>query len=287
MQQIAGITDFSTLPGLNWQENGQLSLSGNLLRLYKKIDQKILSFIPDIIFEEQQFPPFISAEQLHKLDYLHGFPHLITMPVVLDSNQENLQAFTAAPLDENGNLNLTNVAPCREVLTPAACYHFYEERSAMDLNGPSYLTTICTCFRRESVYRPLTRQWAFSMREFVCLGTQEEVQEFLQRFEQALNSYFQKQLWPVAFEQAMDPFFNPLVNAKYVVQKLEPVKREMIYSGNVAIGSFNFHRTFFGERFNIRRQGKAIYSACVAFGLERWLYAVLATYGPQEKDWQL
>ncbi len=53
----------------------------------------------------------------------------------------------------------------------------------------------------------------------------------------------------------------------------------------LAIASFNDHEAFFGDAFAIRTPSGAAASGCVAFGLERWLLAVLATHGPDARNW--
>ena len=66
---------------------------------------------------------------------------------------------------------------------------------------------------------------------------------------------------------------------------VDPVKTEMVFSGELAIGSINSHRSFFGETFGISRGDSPAFSGCVAFGLERWLYALLARFGPDPQRW--
>ena len=90
---------------------------------------------------------------------------------------------------------------------------------------------------------------------------------------------------PVEFETATDPFFNPSQNPKYLMQRLDPVKHEMIFDGHLAIGSVNFHRNYFGEAFGIERAGEQAFSGCVAFGLERWIFAILSHFGPNPAAW--
>lgn len=279
--------DFARLPGLTWHENGQSSLSGALFRLCERIDQRILSWVVDFPFQEHRFPPFLRAAQLHKLDYFKSFPHLLTVPVVLNDADSNLKSFAESPLTRDGCLDLPEFCAPKDVLTPAACYHFYDELEGSDIQAPLYLTTLCTCFRREKSYQPLRRQSAFAMRELVCVGGIEEVKDFLSFCESVLVDYFRDKSWPVNLEVATDPFFNPASNPKYLLQKLDPVKREMVYRDDLAIGSLNFHRNFFGDTFNIKRSGESIFSCCVAFGLERWIYAILAEYGEEETDWQV
>jgi hypothetical protein len=89
----------------------------------------------------------------------------------------------------------------------------------------------------------------------------------------------------VAWTPATDPFFNPSGNPKFLMQKLDPVKTEMTFAGRLAIGSTNFHRNFFGQTFDIRRNGKEAFSGCVAFGMERWIYAILRRFGTDPARW--
>jgi hypothetical protein len=90
---------------------------------------------------------------------------------------------------------------------------------------------------------------------------------------------------PVTWIEATDPFFNAPANPKYLSQILEPVKTEILFESRLAIGSINFHRNFFGETFQIQVEGKEAFSGCVAFGIERWMYAFLSHFGPEEDSW--
>ena len=123
------------------------------------------------------------------------------------------------------------------------------------------------------------------MREIVCLGTADEVKEFLARYQKKVDQFFKSIELPVEWINATDPFFNPSRNPKYILQKLDPVKTEMIFEDRLAIGSINFHRNYFGEAFEISRAGREAFSGCVAFGLERWIYAFLSRFGLNQSDW--
>lgn len=273
---------------LYWHDCGQSSLHGSLLELFESLDRRFIELAKEFDAQDYRFPPFLSVETLQKLDYFKSFPHLISIPVTLESSRDNLAAFAEDALmpGSNSQLKLRQLEPATQVLTPAACYHFYDELQGSSFDRARYLSTRCVCFRRETEYKPLMRQWAFSMREFVCIGTMQEVQAFLQRFEQILSKYFAEFKFPISFEFAQDPFFNPASNPKYLMQKLEPVKKEMIYDGHLSIGSLNFHRNFFGECFQLSSGGEAAYSACVAFGLERWIYMIISEQGSNKGDWR-
>jgi seryl-tRNA synthetase len=276
------------IAGHRWYESGQSAFSGELLELFRRLDSLFLRWAAESQAAEHLFPAFIPAAALARLDYFRSFPHLVTFPVALEAGEENLKRFTGGePMDASGALHFSALAPTRDVLTPAACYHFYLNFQGEALDGPRHVTTRATCFRREAFYIPLQRQWSFSMREIVCLGTAEEVKEFLARYQDRVTRFFKEIALPIEWKEATDPFFNPSKNPKYLLQKLDPVKTEMVFRDGLAIGSINFHRNYFGEAFGISRDGKEAFSGCVAFGIERWIHAWLTQFGPQSKHWPL
>jgi seryl-tRNA synthetase len=284
--KLKKLPDLKSLPDYRWIPNGQSNLSGDLLKLYQSLDTLFLSWATRVSAKDHQFPVFIQARELQRLDYFRSFPHLISFPVYLSRNDENLRRFTEGKrVDEEGAVQLTDIAPIHDCLTPAACYHFYIHYQGQALKAPLYLTTRANCFRREDHYLPLQRQWNFGMREIICIGTAEEVKPFLENYREFLTETFQKLGLPVKWDVATDPFFDPTQSPKHLMQQLDPVKYEMIYDGELSIGSTNYHRNYFGEAFQITRDGEDAFSGCVAFGLERWVFAILNEYGADPKNW--
>ena len=88
-------------------------------------------------------------------------------------------------------------------------------------------------------------------------------------------------VWTVA----TDPFFKPHEDPKYFAQVVSPTKKEMIFGDGLSIGSLNNHRTYFGEAFQIRTGSEFVSSSCLAFGLERWIFAILKTHGHDSQHW--
>jgi len=270
---------------LIWNENGQCALGGPLLVLEKKLDEAFLEIASKYKAVEYRFPAVIAASELQKIDYFHSFPHLLTFPISLDRESKNLKEFADSDaVASSGEVCLKKLSPVKGVLTPAACYHFYTMLKDQELTAPRFLTTRAICFRCEEAYEPLKRQWNFSMREIVCLGNADEVKKFLESCRKDVENILKKLDLACEFKPATDPFFNPSRNPKYLSQKLDPVKTEMVFQ-DLAIGSINFHRNYFGEAFKINREGKDCFSGCVAFGIERWIHAVLTRYGADEKKW--
>lgn len=160
------------IPGLEWQPSGLAVLSGPLLAAYRFLDVRFARWAREAGATEYRFPVFLPARELHRFDYFRSFPHRVTFPVALDEDPEALAIFAAKPLDADGAVTLGRTAPVSEVLAPSACHHFYVLLQDRELGAPEHLTTAGTCFRREAYYRPLQRQWNFTVREMVCLGSE-------------------------------------------------------------------------------------------------------------------
>lgn len=279
--------DVRNVAGCSYRAHGETDLSGAPLALFRRIDGMLLRWAARWNAEDHSVPSFLSAETLARVGYLRSFPHLATFPVALDPCEEGLRSFAHGDAGAAGEVRLPATAPVREVLTPAACYHLYPLLEDRALEGPVFWTTNARCYRREAWYRPLERQWCFSMREIVCVGSETEVQAFLDAFRNRLERLFDELDLGVGFEAATDPFFEPERSPGYVMQKAAVLKTEMVFGSaerhgdGLAIGSLNSHRDHFGRVFKITRDGETASSGCVAFGLERWLYAFLQRFGAE------
>lgn len=273
--------DFSKLPNFRWNERGYSGFGGELQKLHASIDRMFLGWSAQVEAKEYVFPSYIEAHELLKVGYFNSFPQLVTFATCPSSDTtEEIEDFSQSSLDSAGTLQLATPEPITQVLTPAACYHFYVDLQESTIEAAKYLTTCCKCFRKEKSYSPLQRQWNFSMREIVCVATESEVNDMLTGYKALLEDFFATAKLPVMFQSATDPFFNPKKNPKYIMQKLDPVKSEMIHDGALAVGSINHHRDHFGEAFGIKtKDGNPAFSGCIAFGLERWMYMFLTAYG--------
>ena len=124
------------------------------------------------------------------------------------------------------------------------------------------------------------------MREIVHLGDAVSVKVFLEEARERVLAIAAE--WGIApsIEVATDPFFDPARSPKYLHATLFPSKHELIDRG-VALASFNNPRNYFGKAFCITADGESIHTACVAFGVERWVAAILRQYGPDPAYWPI
>lgn len=269
-------------PGLRWVPNGQSVLSGPLLELAERIDHRFLILSARWGATDHRFPTFLAATVLERIDWFRSFPQLATFPVCLDRDEANLTRFTTGqPVDGEGRVQPTGLAPIRDVLTPAACYHLYDHHQGRAFDRPRHFTTRNTCFRREDHYVPLERQWSFTMREIVCMGTAVETRAFVDEATAEVDRLVADIDLPVRWEHATDPFFRPSENPQYLMQQVDPTKEELLFEGRLAVASTNMHHDHFGRAFDIRRDGEPVRTACIAFGIERWVAAFLHHYGTE------
>jgi seryl-tRNA synthetase len=252
--------------------SGLATLGPELVGLRAALEGRFLAWAAEIGASPMLFPALIRADRLDKLDYFRNFPHLAVVASRLRPDRLEAYAEGAAVA---GGIPGADLADGRYVLPSAACYGIYLHLADTALKGPRYITTVATCFRNEDTFAELQRLWSFSMREIVCLGTAAEVERHLGGFKERILGFASALGFKLDVAVASDPFYQP-GSSRALVQKLFPQKEELLYGRALAIGSLNFHRNFFGERCNIRTSdGQPAFTGCVAFGIERWLHALL------------
>jgi len=273
-------------PDLHWDGAGQSFLAGDLAQYFSALEQRLADIAARNGCAQVYSGSLLTLDVLAKMDYLHSFPQHATFACCLDSAPENLENFRRGTVLDSERIHLTATAPVRALLAPAACYAIYPQaKRALQQAAVQKFTVQSRCFRQEAEYQPLERQWNFTMRELVCIGDETAVKSFLADLELQVARLCDQLQLPVQLLAATDPFFNPQNNPKYIMQRVAPTKKEVTFGGNLAIASLNYHRQYFGEAFDLKRDEVFCHSGCVAFGLERWLAALLRTHGPDIQGW--
>lgn len=242
-------------------------------------------FTPD----EWCMPKGIAFETLERADYFESFPQWLSGASHLSGDEGLLEriAGSIAP----GDTARTAFAPASVALPPAVCYHTYAALRGMSLKCPVIMTAEDTCWRHEhGRFAQLERGWAFAMREIVCLADGNETEAFRQRGMSEATSLAESLGIATRISVATDPFFAPSTRGKAVLQRIKALKHELLVDypdgRSLAIASFNNHESFFGDAFDISlATGGAAATACVAFGIERWVLAILMTHGTECGGW--
>jgi seryl-tRNA synthetase len=234
------------------------------------------------------FPPVINREVLEKVHYLDSFPHLCG--AVYSFFGKELQAKALAEKVNSGQpwgemLNITDV-----VLNPAACYPVYPSFTGVVPENGRLVTMLNWVFRHEPSLEP-TRMQSFRVREFVRVGTPQQVVEWRDMWLQRGLTLLQGLGLPATADVASDPFFGRGGKMLAVSQKEQKLKFEVLVpvisdTDPTAVCSFNFHQEHFGSTFEIRTaDGNVANTACLGFGLERIVMALFKTHGFDPEKW--
>lgn len=268
---------------------GLTGLRGRTGSLCAGIEKALGALLLDDSVEEWRVPPALPLEVLERADYFTSFPQWLTVAAHLDSDREAMERVATAASPAVACRSA--LAPAEIALMPAVCYHVYPAFADRVLPAVRKVAVRGTCWRHEGErLAPLERGWAFTMLEVVCLGSPGDVRDFLACGVRRATDLASALGLHATMADASDPFFAPTGRGKALLQRMKRLKRELLLrldaGSSTAAASFNDHQTFFGESFGIRgADGEPVSTGCIAFGVERWLLAWLAAYGPEPDDW--
>ncbi len=237
-----------------------------------------------------RFPPVMSRRDLERHGYLKSFPHLIGCACSLHGSEGEIRAAVDLPAGAGGWTSA--LAATDLVLSPAACYPVYPIAAA---RGPVptaglLFDVACDCFRREPS-RDLDRLQSFRMREYVCIGTPQQVAAFRARWVERAAAIATALGLPHRVEEANDPFFGRVGQIMAVAQRQQALKFELLVplrsqDQPTACMSFNAHRDHFGTIWDlVQADGTPAHTGCVAFGMDRLALALFWTHGLAIAAW--
>ena len=240
--------------------------------------------------EVLRFPPGMNRRDFEKSGYLANFPDMAgTVHSFAGGDHEH-----AALLDRlHASLDWTVDQMSTDVtLVPAACYPLYPviaRRGRLPAGGGTY--DICSfCFRREPS-QDIDRLQMFRQREYVRIGSPDEVASFRQSWMRRAPQLIEVLALPYGIEVANDPFFGRAGRMLKASQRDQELKFELLVPINdgrkpTACISFNYHQDYFGSAWDLRRQdGSIAHTACVGFGMERLALALFKHHGLAIDAW--
>jgi seryl-tRNA synthetase len=260
---------------------------------YEKVIEGLSAFIArqrDPAAEIYRFPPVMSRTQVERSGYLGSFPNLLGCVCGLHGTEGQIRQ--AVECFEDGGDWTKSVSATELVLSPASCYPIYPlaaERGPVPAEGWQF-DVGADCFRREPS-NDLDRMQSFRMREFVRIGTPEQIMEFREGWMARAQGLADILGLPARLDLANDPFFGrggQLMAASQLQQSLKFELLIPIHSEEkpTACMSFNYHLEHFGEAWGLRdAAGEISHSGCVAFGMDRLAVALFRTHGLALESW--
>jgi seryl-tRNA synthetase len=240
--------------------------------------------------EIMRFPPVMSRKQLEKSGYLKSFPNLLGCVCALHGSEASIRE--AVERHDKGGDWTTSLTASDLVLSPAACYPVYPivaSRGQLPAGGVQF-DIEADVFRHEPSMS-LDRLQSFRMREFVRIGSPQEIVEFRESWMARAPKLADDLGLPYTLDVANDPFFGRVGQVMAVSQRQQALKFELLipYYPNAsptACMSFNYHREHFGQVWGIRDvDGELAHTSCVAFGIDRLAVAMFANHGVELKTW--
>jgi len=240
--------------------------------------------------EVMRFPPVMNRAHLEKSGYLKSFPNLLGCVCGLHGTEREVDS--AVSRFDAGADWTTALSPADLVLSPAACYPVYPIAAARGQlpSGGLRFDVAADCFRREPS-RHLDRLQSFRMREYVSVGSPEDVSDFRERWMVRAQAIARDLGLTFRIDYASDPFFGRVGQMKAVSQKQQSLKFELLVplrseEQPTACMSFNYHRDHFGTTWDIRdANGAPAHTGCVAFGMDRLAVAMFHTHGTELANW--
>jgi len=244
--------------------DGRLSLRNTAAGLCRWFSGQFLQMATDAGAEEYRFGSAIARATLAHAGYFEAFPDGATLIA-----------------DEGSGSDYC--------LSPAVCYHAYEQFAGQRFDRPVTITAESPCFREaDRKAGGAGRLWEFTMREVVFVGASAWVAARRDEWMSRISGCAASLGLDGSLEPATDPFFGASGRGKRLLQQVKGLKYELRLAAgrdSLPVASFNLHETFFGERFAMTlSDGTDAHSACVAFGLERWVLAFLEQHGSAAAD---
>jgi seryl-tRNA synthetase len=261
--------------------------------LYTHATERLEAYISKLREPEAEimrFPPVMSRAQLEKSGYLKSFPNLLGCVCALHGTEASIRA--AADRHETGGDWTEALSSSDLVLSPAACYPVYPIAAARGTLPPGgwQFDIEADVFRHEPS-KSLDRLQSFRMREFVRIGSPQEIVDYRERWLARAPGIAADLSLPYTIDVANDPFFGRVGQMMAVSQRQQALKFEMLIPYHAkavptACMSFNYHREHFGNVWSMRdARGDPAHTSCVAFGIDRLVVAMFANHGVDLGAW--
>lgn len=270
---------------------GLYGRSGRFEDVVDRLTALITRFGGDDGAEVIRFPPAMARADFERSGYLKSFPQLAGTVHSFQGGDKDHAALLDrlhANLDWTVSQEVTDVA-----LAPAACYPLYPvvaRRGALPAEGGLY-DIYSYCFRHEPSRDP-GRMQMFRQREYVRIGTSDQVVAFRETWLKRAQELIGLLDMPFTLDVANDPFFGRAGRMMAASQREQALKFELLIRIDApdekptACISFNYHQDHFGTTWGLQTEtGDTAHTACVGFGMERCALALFKTHGLDVDLW--
>ncbi|MBI5056270.1 MAG: hypothetical protein HZB61_06635 [Nitrospirae bacterium] len=273
---------------------GQYAFQGPATKLYMYFCQRIEKLAKDMNAEFWHLPSIeMSQDLIPKTGYFALHPHLVTFGYRLPPHYERIRNFANeakkkmfSTAEDSHVLEATGF-----ILEPVVCHNIYRSLKNQRLSEGRIITAQGKCYRFEGYrFSPLLRQWEYSMREVVFIGERDFIAEARKSCIELTQAMVDELDMTASLEIATDPFFTSAAASARTFQVMQTAKLELrlrIDEGNTtAAASFNLHDKHFTQPMEIYDTNERVLeTACVGWGIERWMAAFVARWSDDPAKW--
>jgi len=274
---------------------GHVILRGPAALLLSLVNTKVDRMFADPFKAELElYPSTIACKTLDRCNHFTSFPEHMDFVSHLKQDLDVLNRFSSGCRDHGWSpaLHDGQMAEQDFAVSPSCCYHAYEGMEGWQLEPPGRCVTMTlACHRYEGAnHHTLSRLRAFTMREVVWVGHPRYIIESRAKAEDLIIQWAKEWELACTFETANDMFFTQDYAIKASFQRQQQAKKELrlqvpFDNQSISVFSSNFHALTFGKAFNIKVGERNATSGCVAWGLERWVYAIFSQFGLETNRW--
>jgi seryl-tRNA synthetase len=237
-----------------------------------------------------RFPPVLPRKDVESSGYVGNFPHLVGSIFSFEGSERDAAAQAqraSAHEDWSEFQEQTDLA-----LLPAACYPIYPavaRRGRLEPGGVFVDAGGSWVFRHEPSNDPARRQM-FHQHELVRIGEPEAVMEWRSEWADLGLTLLRGFGLEAEVDAANDPFFGRRGRILAANQLADNLKLELLIQiagpEPTACASFNSHQDHFGSTWGIElSDGSTAHTACLGFGHERIVLALMHTHGLDPQKW--
>jgi seryl-tRNA synthetase len=240
--------------------------------------------------EPLRFPPVVPRHQMEKSGYLESFPHLAGTVFAFEGSEADAATQHQRASRHEDWSEFQRMSEL--MLAPAVCYPVYPAIAARGPLAPGGVTVDTGAgyaFRHEPS-DDAARMQMFHIRELVRIAEPERVEAWRDGWRDRSIGFLRALGLDASFDVAADPFFGRAGRMLAASQREQALKFEILVPVKgpepTAVASFNYHRDHFASVYGLEMAGGEVaHTACLGFGLERVVLALLAAHGLDAAAW--
>lgn len=258
--------------------NGQVGFDEKGKFLLDYFDNVFYEFAKELGAIEKLYPVMLPIDAYLMTGYIKKSPQYVIFCSSLKDSIDTLEGTYEAVKNKRVN---EEIKEPEYALSPSACFHVYLEYQNRELAQDTLITFRQNVFRNEGRlnYSEKGRLCDYYVREIVMIGSYEYCLFIRDKFMKWSANLMERTGLSGDISLASDSFVLPKMQKYRKIQQIDKSKYEMHLSigkdETLSTASYNLHGKAFTDPFNISVKDVDTVTACIGFGLQRFVLAFL------------